>query len=76
MSDKEESDTETPQINQELLNKIFQQMSHLTQSVILLNDRLDRIDSTTNRIQNRLSNVQNKFMQRVLAIDDAEISNK
>lgn len=65
-----ESESESDAINEELLNKVFQSMAHLTKSVISINDRLERIESTTGRLQVRLKNLQSRYMQKALAIED------
>lgn len=70
-----ESESDADAINDELLNKIFQGMAQLTKSVISINDRLERIESTTGRLQARLANLNSKYTRKVLAIDN-ESENK
>ena len=65
-----DKESDSDPINNEILNKIFQGMAHLTKSVISLNDRLDRIETTTFRLKDRLSDLQNKYTEKMLAIDD------
>lgn len=71
-----ETENETDAVNKELLNKIFQEMAHLTKSVMSINDRLDRIEITTGRLQDRLSDLQDKYMQKMLAIEDKDEKKK
>ena len=41
-----------------------------------INDRLDRIEITTGRLQDRLSDLQDKYMQKMLAIEDKDEKKK
>lgn len=70
-----QSDEEPEQINQEVLNQIFQNFAQLTHSVISINDRLDRLESTTIRLQDRLSKVQRKYNLKLYAMKDPQFEN-
>jgi hypothetical protein len=52
-----------------ILNLVFQEMAHLTTSVVQLEKRLARLDHTINRTQDRLTDFQTKFQKRLLAVE-------
>jgi hypothetical protein len=60
------------QADKKILNLVFQQMAHLTTSIVLLEKRLARLDQTINRTQDQLTDFHTKFQKRLLAVEVRE----
>jgi CII-binding regulator of phage lambda lysogenization HflD len=55
-----------------VLSLVFQEMAHLTASMVQLEKRLHRLDHTMNRTQDRLTDFQTKFQKRLLGVEVPE----
>jgi septal ring factor EnvC (AmiA/AmiB activator) len=60
------------QPDRKLLNRVFQSVAHLTSSLAQLEKRLEKLDHTINRTQDRLTDFQTKLQKRKLGIDSQE----
>jgi septal ring factor EnvC (AmiA/AmiB activator) len=63
---------EALQSDRKLLNRVFQSVAHLTSALAQLEKRLEKLDHTVNRTQDRLTDFQAKLQRRKLGIDSQE----
>jgi hypothetical protein len=63
---------ENPGLERRQINLVFQAIAHLTTSMIQLHARLDCLEQTMIRTQDRLQAFDFRFQKRILGISNAE----